>query len=240
MSDKSIAVLIPCYNEEPTIGKVVDDFREALPDANVYVYNNNSTDNSEAIAKEHGAILVDCSLQGKGATVQQMFRDIDADLYLMVDADDTYPVDYASQLLDGVQSYDCDMVIGDRLSANYYQDNKRRFHGFGNALVKFLVNKMYGGKAVDITSGNTVIVTDIMTGYRVFNKKFVKGIDLKSNGFEIETEMTIKALQKGYKIGTMPVSYRDRPEGSYSKLSTFSDGKKVLKMIFSLYKTKGE
>ena len=234
MKNKSVAVLIPCYNEELTIGTVIDDFYTALPDAEIYVYDNNSTDRSAAIAASRGVHVVACPIQGKGAVVKQMFHQVSADYYLMVDADNTYPAKYAKSLLQGAEEYDCDMVIGDRLSVNYYEDNKRHFHGIGNAVVKFLVNVLYHGRAVDIISCKKTCVTDIMTGYRVFSDKFVKGVSLESDGFEIETEMTIKALKGRYKIGTMPIIYLDRPEGSYSKLSTLSDGKKVLKTIFSL------
>lgn len=233
MTDGMIAVLIPCYNEEITIGKVIDDFRLELPEAEIYVYDNNSTDNSSNIALNHGAHVVSCPVQGKGAVIKQMFREIEADYYIMVDADDTYPANYAKVLLQNVVGkLSLDMVIGDRLSANYYEDNQRKFHGFGNTLVRFLVNWLFHGRAIDLTNGCITYVPDIMTGYRAFSKRFVKGIMLQSNGFEIETEMTINALKAGYTIGTFPVPYRDRPDGSYSKLSTFSDGRKVLKTIF--------
>lgn len=226
-----VAVLIPCYNEQLTIGKVIDDFKEELPDAVIYVYDNNSTDDSAMIARQRGVKVISSPIQGKGAVVRQMFSEIVADTYLMVDADATYPAMYAASLLEGLKKYDCDMVIGDRLSVNYYADNKRRFHGFGNALTKFLVNFLYHGHAIDIASGKQIPITDIMTGYRAFSQHFVKTIDLQSVGFEIETEMTIKAIKNGFKIGTVPVMYLDRPDGSYSKLSTFSDGRKVLKTI---------
>ncbi len=236
MTDKKVAVLIPCYNEELTIAKVVDDFTEVLPDAKVYVYDNNSTDRSAEIAREHGAIVVPSPIQGKGAVVKQMFREIDADEYLMVDADNTYPAIYARALIEGLENFNCDMVIGDRLSSNYYADNKRKFHGFGNALVKFLINHLYHGTVVELITGATMPLTDVMTGYRVFTHEFVKNIGLESDGFEIETEMTIKALRKGYRIGTLPVQYLDRPAGSYSKLETYSDGRKVLRMIMRMWR----
>lgn len=229
---KTVAVLIPCYNEELTIGKVIDDFRQAVPDADIYVYDNNSTDKSAAIALEHGAILRKCPVQGKGAVVKQMFEEIDADKYLMADADDTYPAEFAPQLLYFLDHMGCDMVIGDRLSVNYYEDNTRRFHGVGNSMVKWLVNHLFHGHAVDVLREQPTNVTDVMTGYRAFNKRFVKNIGLTKDGFEVETEMTILALKKGYHIGTIPVPYRDRPEGSYSKLSTIRDGIKVLRLIF--------
>lgn len=235
MRNKSVAVLIPCYNEELTIGQVIDDFRAALPHADIYVYDNNSTDDSAKIAADHAAFVVKSPIQGKGAVVQQMFSQIDADWYLMVDADNTYPAKFAQSMLDGAEERECDMVIGDRLSCNYYEDNKRQFHGFGNALVKVLVNLLYHGRAVDLRTGTVRYVTDIMTGYRVFSRKFVKEVKLTSTGFEIETEMTIRALQGKYRIGTMPVLYLDRPAGSCSKLSTFSDGRKVLHTIFSMW-----
>ena len=229
-----VAVLIPCYNEEITIGKVIDDFRRELPESDIYVYDNNSTDDSANIAAAHGAHVVRSPIQGKGAVIKQMFREVDADYYIMVDADDTYPANYAKVLLQNVMNnLALDMVIGDRLSTNYYEDNQRKFHGFGNVLVKSLVNCLFHGRAFDLTNGCMVYVSDIMTGYRAFSKRFVKGIILHSDGFEIETEMTINALKAGYTIGTFPVPYKDRPVGSYSKLSTFSDGKKVLKTIFS-------
>lgn len=235
MKDGRVAVLIPCYNEEMTVGKVVDDFHEHLPTAEIYVYDNNSTDASAQIARNHGARVVSCPVQGKGAVVRQMFEEVEADYYVMVDADDTYPADCVGKLLwYATCGAHYDMVIGDRLSVNYYEDNKRMFHGLGNTIVRFLVNRLFYGNAVDLINGIAVDVPDIMTGYRVFSRRFVKGIQLKSNGFEIETEMTIRALKADYSIGTFPIVYRDRPAGSYSKLSTFSDGLRVIKMIFVL------
>ena len=220
---KSLAILIPCYNEHLTVGKVVDDFRDEFPSASVIVYDNNSDDGSAGIAAEHGAVVFHAPVQGKGAVVKQMFSDIYADYYIMVDADDTYPAVYAHSLLGGLSK--ADMVIGDRLSVNYYADNERPFHGAGNRLVKDLINHMYHGN-----------VSDILTGYRAFTRKFVENVHLTSDGFEIETEMTIRALQAGLKIGTVPVKYRSRHLGSHSKLNTFSDGWKVMHMVFSLYK----
>lgn len=229
---KTVAILIPCYNEELTIGKVIDDFRQVVPHADIYVYDNNSTDASAKIALEHGAILRKCPIQGKGAVVKQMFDEIEADKYLMVDADDTYPAEMAQQMLYYLDNMACDMVIGDRLSVNYYEDNTRRFHGIGNSTVKWLVNHLFHGHAVDVIHETATNITDVMTGYRTFNRKFVKNIGLTKDGFEVETEMTILALKKGYHIGTVPVAYKDRPEGSYSKLSTVRDGIKVLRLIF--------
>lgn len=235
MKDGRVAVLIPCYNEEMTVGKVVDDFHDRLPSADIYVYDNNSTDASAEIARSHGARVVPCPVQGKGAVVRQMFEEVEADYYIMVDADDTYPADCVGKLLwYATCGAHYDMVIGDRLSVNYYEDNKRMFHGLGNTIVRFLVNRLFRGNAVDLINGIAVDVPDIMTGYRVFSRRFVKGMQLKSDGFEIETEMTIRALKAGYSIGTFPIVYRDRPAGSYSKLSTFSDGIRVLRTIFLL------
>lgn len=215
------AVLIPCYNEEFTVGVVIDDFRAELPDADIYVYDNNSTDGTAACAYRHGAIVRQAPIQGKGAVVQQMFREIDADNYIMVDGDCTYPAVYARQLLGKLHDYD--MVIGDRLSGNYSESNTRLFHNFGNKLVRFLVNLLYNGD-----------ITDIMTGYRAFSRKFVKSVDLHSQGFEIETEMSIWALKHHMNVGAVPIEYKDRPEGSFSKLNTYSDGMKVIKTIIAL------
>lgn len=235
MTDKRVAVLIPCYNEELTIGKVIDDFKQALPNAVIYVYDNNSTDNSVIISADHGACVVKCPVQGKGAVIKQMFREVDADYYFMVDADDTYPAEYYARMMLQlmVDNNLFDMIIGDRLSANYYDDNKRKFHGLGNILVRFLVNFLFHGHAYDFIRCRMIHVPDIMTGYRLFSRRFVKNILLQSDGFEIETEMTINAIKAGYHIGTLPVPYQDRPAGSYSKLSTFSDGRKVLRTIFT-------
>lgn len=216
-----VAVLIPCYNEVRTVGKVVDDFRVELPDAEIYVFDNNSTDDTAFIAKRHGAIVRSAPIQGKGMVVQQMFREVDADKYIMVDGDSTYPAKYVHDLLRGLNKYD--MMLGDRLSGNYYEDNKRPFHGFGNKLVKTCVNLMYNGD-----------IPDIMTGYRAFTREFVKSANLKSPGFQIETEMSIFALKKHYKIGSVTIEYKDRPDGSVSKLNTFRDGIKVLWTIVKM------
>ena len=222
----SVAVLVPCYNEAITIAKVVDDFRRCLPDATVYVYDNNSTDSTADIACEHGAVVRRESRQGKGRVVRSMVRDIDADYYIMVDGDDTYPAEAAVELLRPLIDDEADMVVGDRLSNGSYGDeNDRAFHGFGNNLVRWLIKRIYGFK-----------FSDVMTGYRAFNRVFAKTLPVMSQGFEIETELSIHAVDKAWRIAEVPIDYRDRPEGSESKLSTFSDGFKVLKMIMSLFK----
>ena len=219
-----IAVLIPCYNEAQSIGGVVADFREALPEAIIYVYDNNSTDDTARIAAEAGAVVRKESRQGKGNVVRRMFREIDADCYLMVDGDGTYPAQAAMDLLQPVIEGDADMVIGDRLSTTYFSENKRPFHNSGNKLVRRLINRLWN-----------VNIHDIMTGYRAFSRKFVKLFPVMSEGFEIETEMTIHALDKRFVIEEKPIEYSDRKEGS-SKLNTFSDGFKILRIIFSLFK----
>lgn len=225
MADK-VAVLIPCYNEAVTIGKVVDDFKRVLPDADIYVYDNNSKDNTAAIAEDHGAIVRTEPRQGKGNVVRQMFREIDADYYIMVDGDDTYPAEAAPRLLEPLMNDTADMTVGDRLSnGTYGEENDRAFHGFGNNLVRWLIKVIYG-YAFD----------DVMTGYRAFNRIFVKTMPVLSEGFQIETELSIHAVDKRFRITDVPIDYRDRPEGSYSKLSTFSDGAKVLRAIASLFK----
>ena len=219
------AVLIPCYNEAPTIAKVVSDFRAAAPEAVVYVYDNNSTDDTARLASAAGAIVVPEYRQGKGCVVRSMFRDIDADCYVMVDGDDTYPVEDALGLARHVADGRADMAIGDRLSSTYFEQNTRRFHGVGNRLVRMLVNRMFGSA-----------VNDIMTGCRCFSRKFVRTFPITSSGFEIETEMTIHALDKGLLVVEEPIAYRDRGEGSHSKLNTFSDGIRVLRTIASLFR----
>ena len=220
-----IAVLIPCYNESKTVQKVVRDYRAALPEADIYVYDNNSTDGTDELARAAGAIVRYERQQGKGNVIRSMFRQIDADCYLMIDGDDTYPAESAAGMADLVLNKGADMVVGDRLSSTYFTENKRPFHNLGNRMVRSLVNGIFGGS-----------VTDIMTGYRAFSPLFVKSFPVLSKGFEIETEMTIHALDKHLHVETVPVDYRDRPAGSVSKLSTYSDGFKVLKTIFNLYK----
>lgn len=221
-NDTSIAVLLPCYNEEATIGKVVRDFKAALPDAAIYVYDNNSTDRTAEIAAAEGAIVRKEPRQGKGNVVRAMFEDIDADVYVMADGDDTYPADAAPAMVEKVlEGYD--MVIGDRLSSTYFQENKRPFHNFGNRLVRGSINGLFGAH-----------VTDIMTGYRAFNFTFVKTYPVLSRGFEVETEMTIHSLNNNLRLFEMPIQYRDRPEGSVSKLDTVGDGIKVMSTIFRM------
>ncbi len=223
---EKIAVLIPCYNEELTIAKVIKDFKKELPNSLIYVYNNNSKDKTEQIARENGAIVVNEYKQGKGNVVRSQFRDIEADIYVMVDGDDTYPAEFVHKLIDVVRSGEADMAIGDRLSNGTYQkENKRHFHEFGNNLVKKSINVLF----------NTDL-KDIMTGYRVFNKRFVKNMPVLSPKFEIETEMSLYALDKKYAIKEIPIIYRDRPEGSTSKLDTFGDGIKVVKTIIKMFK----
>lgn len=222
----SIAVLIPCYNEAVTIGKVVDDFRRELPSASIYVYDNNSSDDTAAIAREHGAIVRFEPRQGKGNVVRQMFRDIEADCYLMVDGDDTYPADAASSLCSPILEGKADMTVGDRLSnGTYAEENKRAFHGFGNNLVRFMIKWIYGYG-----------FDDVMTGYRAFSRTFVKTFPVLSEGFQIETELSIHAVDRRWRILDVPIVYRDRPAGSESKLDTFSDGLKVIMMIGTLFK----
>ena len=220
-----IAVLIPCYNESKTIGKVVEDFRRVLPEAAIYVYDNNSTDGSDEIARDASAIVCYEYRQGKGNVVRSMFRNIDVDCYIMVDADDTYCADDARQMADLVLKKGVDMVIGDRLSSTYFKENKRPFHNMGNRMVRGLINRIFHSN-----------VKDIMTGYRAFSRRFVKGFPVLSKGFEIETEMIIHALDKNYLLEEVVTEYRDRPQGSVSKLNTFSDGFRVLKTIAVLFR----
>lgn len=222
---KKIAVLIPCYNEAKTIEKVVKDYKEVLPDATIYVYDNNSTDDTDKIAKKAGATVIYEYRQGKGNVIRSMFRDIDADCYLMIDGDDTYDASNAKEMCDYILDGKADMVIGDRLSGAYFKENKRPFHNLGNKMVRFLINKIFDNN-----------IRDIMTGYRAFSKEFVKGFPVLSKGFEIETEMTIHAVDKNYKLVEIPIIYRDRPAGSVSKLNTYSDGFKVIKTIATLFK----
>ena len=225
MNNKKIAVLIPCYNEEKTIAKVIKDYQKVLPTADIYVYDNNSIDKTSEIAKKCGAIVKKEPRQGKGNVIRSMFGDIKADCYLMIDGDDTYPKENAKQMCDLIINENYDMVIGDRLSSTYFTENKRLFHNSGNRIVRFLINKLFKTN-----------IKDIMTGYRAFSYSFVKTFPIISKGFEIETEMTIHAVDKNMKIIEVPVNYRDRPAGSVSKLNTISDGIKVLKTIASLFK----
>ena len=223
--DKRISVLLPSYNEALTIGKVVEDFKLALPDAAIYVYDNNSSDGSGEIAAKLGAIVRRVSQQGKGHVVRRMFQEVDADVYVMVDSDDTYPADEVHKLVEPVASGEADMVIGDRLSSTYMAENKRPGHNFGNILVCGLIRWLWNYP-----------IHDVMTGYRVFSRRFVKTCPVLSNGFEIETEMTLHTLDKRMCIKEIPVQYRDRPKGSYSKLNTISDGFRVLKTIFNMFR----
>ncbi len=220
-----IAVLIPCYNESQTIAKVVKDYKEALPEAIIYVYDNNSTDDTARIAKEAGAVVRYEYKQGKGNVMRRMFMEIDADCYLMVDGDDTYPADNAREMVDAVLTRKADMVVGDRLSSTYFNENKRPFHNFGNSIVKKSINILFHSD-----------ITDIMTGYRAFSYRFVKTFPVLSEGFEIETEMTIHAVSNNMQVENVIVEYRDRPEGSESKLNTYSDGMKVIFTIIRLFR----
>lgn len=222
---KNIAVLIPCWNEANTIGKVVRDFKSVLPEATVYVYDNNSTDDTVAEAKAAGAVVRHERQQGKGNVIRRMFREVEADCYVMVDGDDTYPAEAAPRMVEAVRDEDIDMVVGDRLSSTYFQQNKRPFHNSGNRLVRSLIHHLWHNP-----------VKDIMTGYRAFSRRFVKLFPVMTGQFEVETEMTIHALDKRFSLCEIPVDYRDRPEGSVSKLNTFKDGWKVLRTIVTLYK----
>ena len=220
------AVLIPCYNEELTIEKVIKDFKRELPDADIYVYDNNSKDKTAQIAKDSGAIVIHEYKQGKGNVIRSMFRDVDADIYIMVDGDDTYPAEEVHKLIEPIANGQADMAIGDRITnGTYKKENKRYFHEFGNNLVKKSINLAFKSD-----------LKDIMTGYRVFNKLFVKTMPVLSPKFEIETEMSLHALDKRFIIKEIPIVYRDRPEGSISKLNTFSDGINVLKTIVKMFK----
>lgn len=221
-----IAVLIPCYNEAQTISKVVSDFLKALPEgAKVYVYDNNSTDRTAELAEAAGAIVRHEYQQGKGNVIRRMFREIDAECYIMVDGDDTYPAEYAPEMAEKVLSKHVDMVVGDRLSSTYFEENKRPFHNFGNTIVRNIINRLFKSD-----------IKDIMTGYRVFSYLFVKTFPVLSKGFEIETEMSIHAVDKNLAVENVVIGYRDRPSGSESKLNTYSDGIKVLRTIFRLFK----
>ena len=220
-----IAVLIPCYNESKTVEKVVKDFKRELPEATIYVYDNNSKDGTDEIARKAGAVVRYERKQGKGNVIRTMFREIDAECYLMVDGDDTYPAENARELCDAVLNENVDMVIGDRLSSTYFTENKRPFHNFGNVLVRHLINRIYKSD-----------IRDVMTGYRAFSYKFIKTFPVLSKGFEIETEMTIHSLDKNMNLKNVIVEYRDRPAGSSSKLKTYSDGFKVIKTILRFFK----
>lgn len=221
-----IAILIPCYNEEKTIEKVVKDFRNVLPEAVIYVYNNNSSDRTAEIAEKAGAIVRNEYKQGKGNVIRRMFREIDAQCYIMTDGDDTYPASSAPEMADKVLNHNADMVVGDRLSSTYFTENKRPFHNFGNSLVRASINLLFHSS-----------IKDIMTGYRAFSYEFVKTFPILSKGFEIETEMSIHAVDKNMQVENVVINYRDRPEGSVSKLNTYSDGIKVSRTIGRLYRT---
>lgn len=225
MKDEKIVILIPCYNESLTIEKVIQDFKKNLPQATIYVYDNNSTDGTDKIAAKSDAIVRYEQRQGKGNVLRSMFKQINADCYIIIDGDDTYPAADARRMADLVIQKEYDMVIGDRLSSTYFAENKRPFHNMGNVLVRRLINSIFKSD-----------IKDIMTGYRALSRAFVKSFPIISKGFEIETEMTIHALDKNMKIISLPVTYQDRPEGSVSKLNTYKDGAKVLLKIFNLYK----
>lgn len=220
-----IAVLIPCYNESKTVKKVINDYQAVLPEATIYVYDNNSSDDTAAIAKAEGAVVRHEYHQGKGNVIRRMFREIDSEAYIMVDGDDTYPAEFAREMVDKVLDRHVDMVVGDRLSSTYFTENKRPFHNFGNSLVRNSINTLFKSD-----------IKDIMTGYRAFSYQFVKSFPVLSKGFEIETEMSIHAVHKNLLVENVIVTYRDRPEGSESKLNTYSDGFKVIKTIIKLYK----
>lgn len=220
-----IAVLIPCYNEARTIEKVINDFKTVLPEAVIYVYDNNSSDDTADIAEKAGAIVRHEYMQGKGNVIRRMFREIDAEVYIMTDGDDTYPAEYAREMADKVIKKNVDMVVGDRLSSTYFTENKRPFHNLGNSIVRSSINRLFKND-----------IKDVMTGYRAFGYNFVKTFPVLSQGFEIETEMTIHAVDKNMSVENVIIDYRDRPEGSESKLNTYSDGFKVLKTIARLYK----
>ena len=220
-----IAVLIPCYNESQTIEKVVRDWRRELPEAVIYVYDNNSTDHTDDIARAAGAVVRYEYQQGKGNVIRRMFREIDSQCYIMIDGDDTYPAEMGREMTDLVLERNVDMVVGDRLSSTYFEENKRPFHNFGNSLVRGTINKLFRSN-----------IRDIMTGYRAFSYEFVKSFPVLSKGFEIETEMSIHAVDKNMNVANVIIEYRDRPEGSESKLNTYSDGFKVLKTIGRLYR----
>ena len=220
-----IAVLIPCYNEAKTVEKVIKDFKKELPEATIYVYDNNSNDGTDEIARKAGAVVRYERKQGKGNVIRTMFREIDAECYIMTDGDDTYPAEDARKMCDLVLNKNVDMVIGDRLSSTYFEENKRPFHNIGNVVVRGLINLIYKSK-----------IRDVMTGYRAFSYRFVKTFPVLSKGFEIETEMTIHTLDKNLNWENVIIEYRDRPKGSFSKLNTYADGARVIKTIITLYK----
>lgn len=221
-----IAVLIPCYNESQTIEKVVKDFKRVLPESTIYVYDNNSSDGTDEIARQAGAVVRYEYQQGKGNVIRRMFREIDAECYIMADGDDTYPAEASREMADKVLNRNVDMVVGDRLSSTYFEENKRPFHNFGNSLVRYMINKLFQTE-----------IKDIMTGYRAFSYMFVKTFPVISKGFEIETEMSIHAADKNMFVENVVIEYRDRPEGSESKLNTYSDGFKVIRTIIRLFRT---
>ena len=220
-----IAVLIPCYNEALTIEKVVTDWKKELPEATIYVYDNNSSDNTHEIAEKAGAVVRYEYQQGKGNVIRRMFREIDAECYIMIDGDDTYPAEFGREMVQKILEKKVDMVVGDRLSSTYFEENKRPFHNFGNTLVRGTINRLFKSD-----------IRDIMTGYRAFSYQFVKSFPVLSKGFEIETEMSIHSVHNNMLVENVIIDYRDRPEGSESKLNTYSDGFKVLKTILRLYK----
>lgn len=221
-----IAILIPCYNESKTIAKVINDFKRVLPDSVIYVYDNNSKDGTDQIARNAGAIVRYEHQQGKGNVIRRMFSEIDAECYLMVDGDDTYPAEFAKEMISKILNYRADMVVGDRLSSTYFEENKRLFHNFGNSLVRWSINTLFKND-----------IKDIMTGYRAFSYRFVKTFPVLSKGFEIETEMSIHAVDKNMLVENVIIDYRDRPAGSESKLNTYSDGIKVIMTILKLFRT---
>ncbi len=220
-----VAVMIPCFNESQSIGNVVRDFLKILPDSDIYVYDNNSSDDTAGIAARAGAIVRKEPRQGKGNVMRSMFQDIDADIYVIVDGDDTYPAEAAPELIDALVNNRADMVVGYRLSSTYFTENKRPFHNSGNRFVRMMINRLFNAR-----------LHDILSGYRVFSRDFIKNFPVMSSGFEIETEMTIHALDKNYRVCEVPIEYRDRGEGSESKLNTFSDGFRVIGTLFSLFR----
>lgn len=220
-----IAVMIPCYNEAKTVKKVVEDFRRVLPEATIYVYDNNSTDDTVDLARKAGAVVRHEYKQGKGNVMRRMFREIEAEAYVLVDGDDTYPAEAVAEMVSRVLEHQADMVVGDRLSSTYFTQNKRPFHNFGNSIVRFAINFLFKSQ-----------IKDIMTGYRAFSRGFIKTYPVLSRGFEIETEMSIHAIERNMQVENVIIDYRDRPNGSESKLNTYSDGMKVLRTIIRLFR----